>query len=324
MFSEKDRIDINSLKSDVISTLSSMMKQLNTDDTDIYGQRFVGRVEAYDTTDMTDKIQIMVYGVFDDLPPDALPWASPIDENMSGNSMILPEIGSLVSVYFEQDDIYRPFYTKKVKVPVYVGANSSTESNSTMDGDGVTFGDQMVLFENENTVLQFNRADGRLVYKHSSGMILNFNPADSTGTHDEGDADADALRASINIAVGGDNPGYSLSLHKEGAILSNGDGLGTTQIQLGATGMKILGEEGVTIGTETNATSFDEVTTMRSTSPGAVVPDPANMGPYCAIPVCPMTGMPHQGNMMTVTAAPMVPAASTESLEDIDLNTPEF
>jgi hypothetical protein len=37
-----------------------------------------------------------------------------------------------------------------------------------------------------------------------------------------------------------------------------------------------------------------------------------------------MTGMPHQGNMMTVTAAPMAPAASTESLEDIDLNTPEF
>jgi hypothetical protein len=330
MFSEKDKIDVSSLRSDVVDLLSTMMGKLTNEDTSIYGQRFVGKVESYDPDKKTDKIQVRVYGVFDGIPIDDLPWASPIDENMSGTSMILPELGSLVSVYFEQDDIYRPFYTKKVKVPVYVGDNSATASLATTGGGdddgGVTFGDQMVLFENDSTVLQFNRADGRLSYKHASGMVINFNTDGATGTHDLGDGESELDGASIQIGLGGSNIGYSLSLHQDGAILSNGDGLGTTQIQLGIAGIKVLAQDGVLIGTETNGTSFDEMTTMRSTSPGAVVPDPANMGPYCAIPVCPMTGMPHQGNMMTVTGAPMVPSMATQEpdMPEIELDSPIF
>jgi hypothetical protein len=316
-----EELDIKGLGEDIFAMLAHVVDKISKEKS--YQDRYVGEVMTYDDTGQTEKLQVKIFGLFDEIPTDSLPWAMPSTEGRSGESIVLPEIGSIVSVYFENGDIYRPVWTSKVKTPTLLGETAGDSTRSAFLADDVDYGDIMVLFENAENVLQFNRKDNRLTYKNVNGTIININGDFSSEYDNNSDVD---VASSMNISVGGDNDEYSLSIIPGGITISNGSSESVTEIAILDKGINILSEDGgVFVGTKTNATSFDEATTMRSTSPGMAVPDPANMGPYCAIPVCPFSGLPHTGNMMTVTGAPMVPAADTAPMATaVDKTAPTF
>lgn len=59
------------------------------------------------------RCKIKVYGRFDNIPKDSIPWASPMNRLLGGQHTI-PNIGDIVEVTFDNDNIYMPLYTSLV------------------------------------------------------------------------------------------------------------------------------------------------------------------------------------------------------------------
>lgn len=79
----------------------------------IYGNK---RGVVLDNEDPLDagRVKIRVFGVYDDLPEDAIPWSLYSDPFMGGNSdvggMFVPDLGSHVWVFFEEGEQDQPVY----------------------------------------------------------------------------------------------------------------------------------------------------------------------------------------------------------------------
>lgn len=74
------------------------------------------RGEVVDVEDPTKsgRVRVNVFGVYDGLPVDVLPWAIYADPNMGGisevGSFLVPELGAHVWVFFEGGDHHFPVY----------------------------------------------------------------------------------------------------------------------------------------------------------------------------------------------------------------------
>lgn len=71
---------------------------------------WVGLVEENNDPDRLGRIKVRVQSIFDDMPVEDIPWASPM-KNIGGCSFELPAIGKIVSVVFtDEDNLYEPYY----------------------------------------------------------------------------------------------------------------------------------------------------------------------------------------------------------------------
>jgi hypothetical protein len=289
----------NGINSDnVFEMLKDIVTKMSQYSNDL-DKTYIGKVIEYDTTNKTKRLQIKVYGVYDDVPDSDLPWAEPIGNTLSGESFILPEKNSLVNVVFDHNDIYRPMYSTKLNVDkdIYSGS-TSTKSKMFTSATADDFGNIMVLFENDNLVVSMNRKTGDFVFKTSDGNVLNINS--SNAKHD--DMDSNELKSSFNVAVG-NNTKYSLSINENYLIINDGNSENTYAYTGGSGIVAINADKATIIGTDNNGEVYDKTSTLRYSSPGQAVPDMANKGPYCALPVCPASGAPHCGNILATTGA---------------------
>lgn len=71
---------------------------------------FLGIVEDNEDPKKTGRVKIRIINVFDDIPLEDLPWAKP-HLDLNGNQFIIPEVGKLVSVVFNEGNPYKPEYT---------------------------------------------------------------------------------------------------------------------------------------------------------------------------------------------------------------------
>lgn len=74
-----------------------------------------GIVVSNTDSSMLGRIKVEVYGVFDGIDADDIPWAIPALPISSGagsgfGSFAVPEVGSLVWCFFEQGSLYQPVY----------------------------------------------------------------------------------------------------------------------------------------------------------------------------------------------------------------------
>lgn len=70
---------------------------------------FVAVVEDNMDPKKLGRCKCRVLNVFDDLPAEDIPWATPW-KDLNGNQFILPEKGKVVSVVFDEGNIYKPEY----------------------------------------------------------------------------------------------------------------------------------------------------------------------------------------------------------------------
>lgn len=68
---------------------------------------YIGVVENNNDPKKLGRIKVRVLDVFDDISSDDIPWASPW-KDLNGNGFNLPEKGKIVTVIFDQGNLYKP------------------------------------------------------------------------------------------------------------------------------------------------------------------------------------------------------------------------
>lgn len=74
-----------------------------------YNQRYVGFVEENNDPKRLGRIRVRVLGVFEAIPTEHLPWASPYI-HPDGKSFTVPAIGKIVNIIYDDNNIYHPYY----------------------------------------------------------------------------------------------------------------------------------------------------------------------------------------------------------------------
>jgi len=237
--------NVEKIKSDFELDLQDLSKRyINLISKNVYDQFFVGKVVNNNDPDKLGKCQILVYGQLDGIPDSDLPWAVP-DFTFIGStigSFIVPEIGSIVNVYFRDNDVYFPHYTTKV----IDRKNLSKEKDDS-------YPDTMVFFEtSQGDYFKLNRKTGEMVFRHNSGFLMSIN--------ESGNVKID----NTNVDIGG-----------------------------GKIEIEALSEISITSNLKITANA-----PMIEFPKGTVSPSPAGLGPFCAMPIDPLTGMPQGGNVL--------------------------
>jgi hypothetical protein len=92
--------------------------EVNTRDDDYIDKKYMGVVEDANDPRKEGRAKIRVFGIFDDLATDDLPWAYPKNKSTyfgkdgKGGSISIPKVHSVVAVEFNNGNIYSPeFYS---------------------------------------------------------------------------------------------------------------------------------------------------------------------------------------------------------------------
>lgn len=95
---------------------------------------FFGIVEENKDPNRRGRIKARVQSVFDDIPLEDIPWASP-SVSLDGKSYNVPAIGKVVSVVFAWGDQYQPYYIYSN----YYNVNLQNKLNSLSDEESAGF-----------------------------------------------------------------------------------------------------------------------------------------------------------------------------------------
>jgi hypothetical protein len=70
---------------------------------------YIGIVEDNEDPKKLSRVRVRVLDVFDEIPTGDIPWASPW-KDLNGNSVNIPEKGKVLTIIFDQGNIYKPEY----------------------------------------------------------------------------------------------------------------------------------------------------------------------------------------------------------------------
>lgn len=130
-----------------------------------YDQRYNGVVEDNNDPERIGRCKIRVMGLYDDIETALLPWSLP-DFSFVGvkGSFIVPELGSVVNVYYDDADIYQPrYFSKTLDI-----SNQKFEADKNED-----YPNSMIFWETEKgDFSKFNRAKGEYTLKTHNGVFV--------------------------------------------------------------------------------------------------------------------------------------------------------
>ena len=85
----------------------STIKELGKDN--IRDTHWIGEVVDNEDPLLNGRCKIKVFGKFDLLPAESIPWASPMNRDLPGSHAV-PRVGDVVAVRFDNGNIYHPEY----------------------------------------------------------------------------------------------------------------------------------------------------------------------------------------------------------------------
>lgn len=154
------------LSNDINSIAGSYLNEVEDDN---YTQNYVGQVLDNNDPLKWGRCKVRVHGLHDDIPNEDLPWATPEFALPIGpkGSWIIPEVGTIVYVKFDDGDFYEPLYGSAVLDL----ENINFEADKDED-----YPDSVILYETKNgDYLKINRAKGEMTLKSGSGVVFKFN-----------------------------------------------------------------------------------------------------------------------------------------------------
>jgi hypothetical protein len=128
---------------------------------DLNGKIFIGVVEDTNDPRKIGRVKVRVTNIFDDIPVGDIPWASPY-KNCDGEMFTPPSKNKVVSVVFDQNNIYMPFYI----FSEHYNINLEKKLAGLSDADYSTF--KSLMFD-EKTQIYCNDTEGLMIdYKFNN------------------------------------------------------------------------------------------------------------------------------------------------------------
>lgn len=140
-----------------------MINQDNAYRDDLLSTTWLGEVVDIEDPLKIGRVKIKVFGKFDTIPTEDIPWAYP-GNNMTASSATgggffsVPKLGSVVSVKFDQGNIYHPeyFFNQKISDEVKAEIEGSYPNAHVLIFDTVTEGSLKVFFtESKGLMLDY-------------------------------------------------------------------------------------------------------------------------------------------------------------------------
>ena len=137
------------------------------------------------------RARINVFGVFDGIPTDDLPWAEQVaglsfGENFGGGNISIPRIGSVVTVHFEENNYYKMNFqaVKEISDDLIseLKEENSYEKTHSLIYDGESVPGPLKMF-----------------YTQKKGLILELGDAKINIDTQNGGGDKDKLRVVIKL-----------------------------------------------------------------------------------------------------------------------------
>ena len=157
------------------------------------------------------RAKINVYGIFDDVPVEDLPWAEQIagmsfGGNFGGGNISIPKLGSVVAVHFEENNYYKLNYH-------YI-KEMSKDLNEELKTENSYEGTHSMVYDNEAQpgVL-------KMIYTKSKGLV--FQLGDATIQLDTQNAGTDKEKLRVKIKMNGDEFRMEKSGGKQKVIIKS-------------------------------------------------------------------------------------------------------
>lgn len=132
---------------------------------DLVGTDWYGKVVVNDDPQEIGRARIKVYGKFDQIADDIIPWAIPGNTTSSGSSTgsgthSVPKIGTTVRVSFDNGDLYSPRYHENIRI--------SDELKNEISGDN---------YHNAQSLIFDTEVEGglKVFYTKDMGLMLDLN-----------------------------------------------------------------------------------------------------------------------------------------------------
>jgi len=179
---------------------------------------YIGVVEINLDPKRLGRCRIRVVDIFDDIPTDDIPWASPW-KDINGNEFNVPEVGKVVTCVFDSGNIYKPEY-------IYSDHYNMNLENKLKDLSDQGYKSMKSVLFDHKTQIYSNDDQGLIVdYKFHNINIqdtsIDINLKDNYSKLSLGDAEADQ-----QVILGTNFMEWMDKFVKQLAGLSNGPYMG--------------------------------------------------------------------------------------------------
>ena len=148
---------------------------------------YAGIVEDNNDPKRLGRVKVRVFEVYSEIETEDIPWASPW-KDLNGENFILPEKGKVVTVIFENGDLYKPEYIYSE----HFNLNLENKLKSLSEGDynsmkSLLFNHKTQIYVNESEGLKIDHKFNNINLKDKS---ININLKDNFGKINIGDESA--------------------------------------------------------------------------------------------------------------------------------------
>lgn len=144
---------------------------------------FLGEVMEVEDPLFKGRIKVKVFGKFDDIPVEDMPWSHPGMNSTGGSDtgggfFSVPKVGSIVSIKFDQGNIYHPEYfcNQEISDEVKAEIEGSYANAHVLVYDTITDGSLKIFFtEEKGLMLDFKESqinikpDKSIIIQNASG-----------------------------------------------------------------------------------------------------------------------------------------------------------
>tara|TARA_B110000503_G_scaffold143402_1_gene244661 strand:- start:3493 stop:4260 length:768 start_codon:yes stop_codon:yes gene_type:complete len=139
---------------------------------------FLGEVMEVEDPLFKGRIKVKVFGKFDDIPLEDLPWSHPGMNSTGGSDsgggfFSVPKVGSIVSIKFDQGNIYHPeyFFHQEISDEVKTEIEASYPNAHVLVYDTVTEGSLKIFFT-EAKGLMLDYKESQINIKPDKSIII--------------------------------------------------------------------------------------------------------------------------------------------------------
>lgn len=163
-----------------------MIDLRNIQEDNLHGTNWIGEVVDIEDPTQEGRIRVKVFGKFDELEPESIPWASPRTKISGGSatgsgSFSVPKLGSIVGIIFENGELGNPeWYTiEHISDELKEEIGGSYANAHSLIYDTVTEGFVKVFFtEAKGLMLDYKetqvniKPDNSVVIQNPNGDII--------------------------------------------------------------------------------------------------------------------------------------------------------